>query len=968
MQQAHVFTIPADQPFALTLAQSLLADYGDDFVSLSQVQILLPNRRSCRTVAEAFLTARNGQPCLLPRLSPIGDINEDELALHDILDINNPDIPPAIAPLERQMVLGQLIQAQRPNLPPAQVFALSAQLAALIDDVHTEGLDWHNLEQLVPGELSHHWQITIDFLRIVFEHWPAILADRGLVDPAERRNLILQHYTDQLRSRKTTSRIIAAGSTGSIAATRDLLRTIAYLPQGSVILSGLDTTMPETEWASLTDTHAQFYLKNLIDHIGISRPDIAVWSGTKATKDVSPRTTFLQQCVSTASDPSLLAVKPQALDGILSVQATQPQQEARIVALKIRETVEDPSKSVLVVTSDRTLAQRIEAELGRWDIRVNDAAGLPFLQTRVGLWLDAVAGLLIPDSQAVALLSMLHHPFADLGYAPADYQFHVKWFERYILRGPRWQGGLADLVSVTQNRMTTIPLVHHEPLTVLATKIADAITTAQPQLQHTLSEWLEMHLQLAETLAATDSKSGAEIVWHGDSGETAAQLLQDLRLHAPLNTKLMTASAYRDFIAHYLKRQTYRPRYPLHPRINILGPIEARLQHADLVILAGLNETVWPRETPHDPFMSQPMRQQFGLAPFARRIGQSALDFYLLAHAPNIFITYSATREGTSVAPARWLQQMQVVLQKHKLQLATDGIDWIELADSMDAPEQITPGTRPAFSPPLSARPRQLSVSNLDQWRRDPYGLYARKILGLYLLEAPESDAAARDWGNVVHQMLDQFIGITPFSLANWQSKSRQALDALALPVDIWAQWHQRLNDIGFWLNEHQLVAGRGYTEITGRYTFNDLDFTVTGRADLVDVQDNQIVISDYKTGGAKRSGAQMLNGYAPQLPFLGLMAEQGGFSALPAKPVGALHYIEMTGKASEPITISKHDKNVSDMLKRNQALFARLIQQFNQPDTPYITQPHPKYINAFNDYAHLERVQEWSSAEGEDL
>lgn len=966
MQQAHVFTIPADQPFALTLAQSLLAEYGDDFVALSQVQILLPNRRSCRTLADAFLTARNGQPCLLPRMSPIGDINEDELALNDILDINNPDIPPAIAPLERQMLLGQLIQAQRPTLPPAQVFALSAQLSALIDDVHTEGLDWSNLEQLVPGELSHHWQITIDFLRILFEHWPTILAERGLVDPAERRNLILHYYTEQLRNNKTPTRIIAAGSTGSISVTRDLLKTISYLKHGSVILSGLDTTMPQSEWDQVGDTHAQFYLKTLIDHIGISRPDVKAWP-TSRKPDTSARTTFLQQCVSTASDPAELKIKPEALHGIHLVQAAQPQQEARIVALKIRETVEDPTKSVLVVTADRTLAQRIEAELGRWDIRVNDAAGLPFLQTRVGLWLDAVAALFIPDSQAVALLSMLHHPFAGLGYAPNDYHFHVKWFERYILRGPRWQGGLKDLITVTQQRISDIPLVHHEPLMALATTIAHAIQAAQPQQQHTLSEWLDMHLQLAESLAATDSKTGAEIVWHGDSGETAAQLLQDLRLHAHLNTKPMTATAYRDVMAHYLKRQAYRPRYPLHPRINVLGPIEARLQQADLVILAGMNETVWPRETPHDPYMSQPMRQQFGLAPFARRIGQSALDFYLLSHAPRLFITYSATRDGTSVAPARWLQQMQVVLDKHKLHLSSDSLDWVQLADSMDAPEQITPGTRPTFAPPLSARPRQLSVSNLDQWRRDPYGLYARKILGLRLLEPPENDAAARDWGNVVHQMLDLFINVTPFSLADWQSKSRQTLDALALPVDIWAQWHQRLNDIGFWLNEHQLVQGRGYSEINGRYVFDGLDFTVTGRADLVDVQDNAIVISDYKTGGAKRSGAQMLNGYAPQLPFLGLMAERGGFSGLPNKPVTELRYIDITGKAREPIVINKHDKNVSDMLARNQALFARLIQQFDQADTPYITQPHPKYINAFNDYAHLERVQEWSGADGED-
>lgn len=968
MHQAHVFTIPADKPFALTLAQSLLDAYGDDFVALSQVQILLPNRRSCRTVAEAFLAARQGQPCLLPRLSPIGDINEDALALSDILDSSNPDIPPAIAPLERQMVLGQLIQQQRPTLPPAQVFALSAQLANLIDDVHTEGLDWHNLEELVPGDLSHHWQITIDFLRILFENWPLILAERGLVDPAERRNLILHHYTDQLRRNPPTHPIIAAGSTGSIAATRDLLKTIAYLDQGSVILSGLDTDLPAADWDHLPDTHAQFYLKNLIDHIGVSRPDVAQWPRTDRQPPLSARTIFLQQCVGTTHDQALPQITQNALEGVSYVQATQPQQEARIVALKIRETVEDPEASVLVVTADRTLAQRIEAELGRWDIRVNDSAGVPYLQTRVGLWLDSVAALMIPDSQAVALLSMLHHPFAALGYAASDYARHVKWFERYILRGPRWQGGIADLMAVTQHRMTNIPLVHHEPLLGLATTLVTSLRNLHIQHQHTLAEWLEMHLRLSEDLATTATQSGAERVWHGDSGEGAAQILQDLRLHASLNTKLMSAEAYRDFIRHYLQHQAYRPRHPLHPRINILGPIEARLQQADVVILAGLNENVWPRETPHDPFMSQPMRRQFGLSPFARRIGQAALDFYLLGHAPRLIITNSRMRDGASSAPARWLQQMQVVLDTHAIRLSGDGVDWAQLADSLDAPDQVTPGQRPSFAPPVSARPRQLSVTNLDQWRRDPYGLYARKILGLRLLEAPESDAAARDWGDVVHRMLDQFIGVADFALQAWQTHARQILDSLALPADIWTQWHQRLNDIGFWLSENQLVDGRGYTEINGRYDFEGLNFRVIGRADLVDVQNEGIVISDFKTGGAKRSFPQMLSGYAPQLPFLGLMAEQGGFANLPVKPITALRYVEMTGKAREPVTISAHNKQMAEVLTRNRTLFTRLIQQFDQADTPYITQPHPKYLNPFNDYAHLERVQEWSSADGEDV
>jgi ATP-dependent helicase/nuclease subunit B len=958
----NVFTIPPELPFALTLAQSLLDEYGDDFVALSQVRILLPNRRSCRAVANAFLAAQNGKPILLPCLFPIGDVNEDELSLMDVFDTPDRDIPAAIAPLERQMILGRLIQQQRPTLPPAQVYTLSAQLGALIDDVHTEGLDWNQLGDLVPADLAQHWQITIEFLSILFENWPHILAERGLIDPADRRNRVLAHYADMLRRETTGTRIIAAGSTGSIPATRDLLRTIAYLPHGQIILSGLDTHMPQTAWDTVPETHAQFYLKTLLDHIGISRPQVQLWPAY-ATDNTS-RSQFLQRCVTTHTDDTR-SVAPQAIDRLDIIEATQPQQEAKVVALKIREALKQPDTTILVVTPDRTLGQRITAELGRWDVRVNDAAGTLFLQTQLGLWLQATATLFMPNAQAVALLSMLHHPLAGLGYAAKDYVRNVRWFERYVLRGPRWQGSLTDLVTVTQTRIANIAAEHQAPLLDLAQRIVQPLQERTRQPQHTLLEWLDAHLQLAQQLAATDTASGETRVWQTDVGEDLAIALQDLRVHADLNPTLMHAEHYVDFITKYLRMHTYRPRYPLHPRINILGPIEARLQAADLVILCGLNESVWPRETPHDPFMSQPMREAFGLSPFARRIGQAALDFYLLAHSRRVVLTYSAMRDGTQVAPARWLQQMQVVAQQQDITLP-NGRDWIALSEQMDAPPLITPQDRPRFAPPLVARPRQASISDLDVWRRDPYAFYAKKILRLYALDNPEEDAAARDWGTVVHDLLDEAMRQPTFNITAWQTKSRQKLDSLALPVDLWVQWQQRLQDIGYWLNQNTLTEGRTYSEINGTYKFDSLNFTVTGRGDLLDVVGNDIIISDYKTGGAARSKNELLSGYAPQLPFLGLMAEQGGFGGITPKNVTQLRYIGITGKAAEPVTVRSYDSDVKTMLSRNQTHYARLIQHFDMAGSAYIAQPHPGHTNRHNDYAHLERVQEWSHAEGD--
>ena len=965
--KAHLYTIPAHLPFARRLAQGLLDQYGHDMTALSEIEILMPNRRSCRTLHEAFLAIRDGAPCLLPRLSPIGDVDEDDVMLADIFDDGFRDIPPAIPPLERQMLLMQLIAKQRPDVPPAQLFNLSVQLAQLIDHVHTEGIDWATLGDLVPSDLAQHWQITVEFLGILFDYWPAILNERGLIDGADRRNRLLRAKAQSLRNGKSKHPVIAAGSTGSIPATRDLLKTIAYLPNGQVVLSGLDHAMPETEWDEIDNTHAQFYLKHLLDHIGVSRPQVKSWPGLKeleaAQLKAPPRTVFLQHCVATTTASSPKRLDKEALNGLEQAMGAQAQQEARIVALHVREAMEKPDQNVLVVTPDRTLAQRITAELGRWDIAVNDAAGQPLSDTRIGTWLQVTAALASPNSQALCLLAMLHHPFAGLGYAHGDYRHAATLFEKYILRGPPWRGGVPNIITITQERLPQSHARNHPVLTGFAARLHDILQDMSLVPQRRLQDWLSLHLSIAEQLAATEQQPGAARLWAGEDGEMAADVLRDLMAQAHQHPPLMDALDYADFISAYLMRQTFRPRYPLHPRIHILSPVEARFQTASLVILAGLNEGLWPRETPYDPFMSQPMRQSFGLPPFSRRIGQAALDFYLLSHAQNVLLTHSATQDGAAIAPSRWLQHMQIVLQQHDLPRLDQSSGWADLAQRLDYPERVTPQERPRFAPPLSARPRRLSISDLDLWRRDPYGLYARKILRLRKLEPPENEAAARDWGNIVHHLLEEFGAKRPFPFADWLRKAQSLIERASLPADIAVQWRQRLDNIGRWLEGQPVASDRTYTEIDGTYKFPDLDFTVTGRADRIDVTGDNAVIIDYKTGQSP-SWPQVKSGYAPQLPFLGLMLQQQSFASIAATTIDGFEYWSPKGTLPKPVEIAQKTDDISDILERNRALYARMIGMFDQADTPYITRPHPKHVNRYNDYDHLERVQEWASSE----
>ena len=217
----RVFTIPSGVPFADALAAGLIArarndSGGVDPLALSRMTLLLPNRRAARAMADAFLRradAGGGIPgggLLLPKLQPIGEPDEDAQTISELGlgESNAADLAPAIGGLRRQMLLAQLIhrspQARLVEgggpMPFDQAIRLASELARLIDQVATERLDFSRVRDLAPAD-SVYWQLTVRFLDLVQEHWPQIVAAEGALDPAERRNLLLERQCAQWRAR-----------------------------------------------------------------------------------------------------------------------------------------------------------------------------------------------------------------------------------------------------------------------------------------------------------------------------------------------------------------------------------------------------------------------------------------------------------------------------------------------------------------------------------------------------------------------------------------------------------------------------------------------------------------------------------------------------------------------------------------------------------------------------------------------
>jgi ATP-dependent helicase/nuclease subunit B len=971
----RVYSIAAGTPFVDALAAGLLARHGDDPLTLSSVLVLLPTRRACRSLREAFLRRGGGQPMLLPAMRPLGDVDEDELTLSAADQL---DLPPAIPELRRLLLLTRLVQSRGEHADPAQAARLAAELARLLDQIETERLGFAALADLVPQDFAEHWQITLDFLKILTENWPKILDAEGMLDPADRRNRLLAATARRWQVDPPDHPVYAAGSTGSIPATAELLRTVAYLPQGAVILPGFDAAMDADSWAALADdpAHPQFGMKQLLAGMLVDRAEVEPWSAPSIAAAVPGRAALIREALRPAATTdawsSAPAIDAGALDGIARIDAAGPREEAEIIALLLREALETPGRTAALVTPDRDLARRVAATLRRWNVAIDDSAGVPLADTPPGALLRLSAAMLASEAAPVPLLAALKHPLAAGGGARDDFRRSVRRLERKVLHGPRPAPGFAGIKAALHDRQDKDSEALSRWLDRLAAR-AEPLAALLRAPSVPLPDMLAAHVAFAEWLAAADD---GVTLWAGDAGEAIADFVAELAQAADAAAP-MPGAAWPGLLDVLLSGRAVRPRYGLHPRLAIWGPLEARLQQADLLILGGLNEGTWPADPGADPWMSRPMRARFGLPPLERRIGLAAHDFQQAVMAREVVLTRAEKVEGAPTVPSRWLLRLETLLQGMERTFdparAAKLRQWQSKLDEPRSGITIQP---PAPMPPVSVRPRELSVTRIETWVRDPYAIYARHILKLQPLEPLDADPGAAERGTIIHLALEEFVRAYPDVLpadaaARLTEIGRQAFgQALARP-GVRAFWWPRFLDIVAWFIADENVRradgtrtlvteGRGAMELAGSAG----RFLLTAKADRIDRDaSGRLIILDYKTG-MPPSEPQIASGLAPQLPLEAAIALAGGFENVPAAEIAELAFVRLRG-GSEPgerIPLKKHSP--AELAARAVAGLTKLVTMFDRAGTPYRSRPRPQFIGRFGEYDHLARVKEWSAGE----
>ncbi len=1008
---ADVYTIPPHRDFVAALARGLLDRFGDTPEGLAPVLVLLPTRRACRTLREAFLRQSGGAPMLLPRMHPIGDVDEDDLALSAGEDLPPEDkssfeAPPAIAELKRQLLLARLILERERDASAEQAVLLAQALARLLDRAQTERLSFDRLAELAPAELSAHWQQTLDFLKIVTEAWPAILAGDGLIDPAARRNLLLERLQERWAQFPPNHPVIAAGSTGSIPATADLLARVAALPHGQVVLPGLDRHLDTQSWSAVEadEGHPQFGLARLLQRLDIRREDVRDWpepaeeDGTARCEAPPARVRLVAEALRPAETTEAWARKPLDGDTLAAalgpdfgrVVCRDPGEEARVIALAFRRTLDTPGKTATLVTPDRELGRRVAAEMQRWGVRVDDSAGMPLAATPPASFLLLLARTVEDDLAPNGLLALLKHPLCAAGQAVAETRRQARALERAALRGPRPPAGIEGL----QRRLAAArddPFGPEAPVceaaAALVERLAGLLDPLLPGDRHDrgLPDHLGALCGVAAGLAATPEDPAGRGLWAGDAGEALARFIAEL---ADASAIVAPASLYdpldngASLLATLMLGRVVRPRYGAHPRLAIQGPLEARLHHADLTILGGMNEGTWPPEAPVDPWMSRPMRQQFGLPSPERRTGLSAHDFAQAFCAPEVIVTRSEKVEGSPTVASRWLQRLDTVLEgaldpEALLRIRNRDRALVSLARLLDRPQQVRSCARPMPRPPLAARPRKLSVTQIEKWLRDPYTIYARYILRLAPLDEIDADPGALDRGIVLHDVFEAFVRdfpagpLPPDALSKLKALGRERFMSLARSPGVAALWWPRFERAAeaFVAVEagRRAAIGNSHVEVTGRIEIPAPAgrFTLTGKADRIDLfRDGSAEILDYKTGSLPKK-ADVDSGFNPQLALEGLILRRGGFEGVPqVADVEALTYWQIGGGRRPLVAREAGNEAPADLIAAAERGLSRLVAAYDDPGKAYAARPASAWALAYNDYEHLARIREWALAE----
>lgn len=972
-----LFGVPCGANYPAAIANGLLTRLqGEPPELLAKTEIFVNTSRMKKDIQAAFDT---GRALFLPKIRLLTELGQEPGFM---------DLPLPASSLRRRLELSQLVRhflRQEPQFAiRSSVFDLSDSLAQLLSEMQDEGVTPDDIRNLTVQDASGHWQKSLQFLSIIFEFFGPDAARAPSLE--DRSKLVVDRLEATWAKNPPDHPILVAGSTGSRGTTARFMSLVARLPKGAVILPGVDFDMPLALWSAIrTPDHAaiehpQERTARMAERLGISPGEIQRWDQTEPPNAIRNRLISLSLRPAPVTDqwmregPAFTDVAQAARDLTL-LEAPDMRLESNAVALILRHAAETGKRAALI-TPDRDLARRVTALLDRWDISPDDSAGIPLNQTPPGRLLRHVVGFLGRNLSAEDLLVLLKHPLSARGADDEETRgYHLLWtreLEVHLRRhGPAFpirDDLLRWAIKSGENKDDKDARYHW---TGWVSDLLEEFSTAsdRPMAEH-LNQLVTLTSKLVK---GPDGGEEAEL-WAQNAGREALRVVRNLQQEAE-HAGALSVLEFADLFRAVLGRGIARDLSPKHPEVMIWGTLEARAVTADLVVLGGLNESIWPQAVGQDPWFSRDMRRQAGLLSPEQSTGLAAHDFQQAIGAPEVVITRAKRDSEAETVASRWVIRLTNLMagmsdegREALAEMRQRGERWIALAEALDRPEfTVKPAHRPSPRPPLAARPRQLSVTRIETLIRDPYDIYASRILRLNKLDPLSRDPDVRERGTALHAIMEAYlsqVGDEPFdaALARFLTVAEDVLEREVAWPSARRVWLGRIRRIAEDLirRERALMAEGAPVgiEAKGAMHLPEVDFSLTCKADRIDrLEDDTFAIYDYKSGSPPSE--KQTRHFNIQLHLETMMMEEGRFEGVPMGPVSKIAYLGLGTKLTDT-TLPIEPGETAAIRKR----LTDLITAYDAEDQGYSARRMMASVRFTTDFEHLSRYGEWTDSD----
>lgn len=941
-----IYHIPAEKNFLETLYQGIIERFSDS--ALEKLHIFLPNKQSCYALTKIFFDKLSlNEARLLPKIIPLGEISDlSTLEDFESISANNYSLPHPISLEEQKLLIFKLIREKAAcnSMPLKNILLLSDSLVKAILKLRTDNVPLNKIFEIIKPDASVHLNLYHELLRCLAQEWPDYLKKNHIIDIAEYHNLFIDNLiADQ---KIEASKIIIAGSTGSISATRKLMHYV-HNQKGCVVLHNFDCNKKQY-WNSIDENHPNYCLKELLSFMDVNPTSITNWSKgnnqKSYTNDVldifAPAEEALKWGRAVYFDKKIELIEVQDIN-----------QEAFSIAVRVKEILDTNThaKIGIITPSDKKIL-RLEQYLSLLEIDYKNDRGIFIRDTDEFQYISLLKKFISERFLPKNLLAILKNKFTNLRISRSQLNAQIEILEKQYLRK----------ICNYQNLNSLISSIKEEPLKNLLQEFKQAISALHIKT-NSLSEFTKFLIQTLNSLGRSAKQPN---FWDASIGQKLFEILSSMVCVYDKKFTYKDDNIF-DIFLDTLASQKIFINENSEAKTILTSPIESRLMNFTHVILTDFNENCWPPKSAVDPWFNRETDAALGLKHEILRSSLAAHDFASLINQQNIIITRSLRDEDGQTSPSQWLERIklyQAAVKRNFLEVNTDVIQKCKNVFKSNITNKYFPKEP---SPPIAIRPRELSVTQIEKLMRDPYSIYAQKVLGLKKLQEVDKEIDQADFGNFIHDSIDEFnktiqIGADFLDqlIAVGQSKLRKYASNRPIVQKIW--WPRYLQIAKWYSNFETLRRQKNckiLSESEGHIIFNTSTgpFKLKAKADQLEINQNKVTVIDFKTG-VLPSHIDIVSGFSPQVTLEGLIAQNGGFSE--EHKVEKLIYIQFsTGKDfGKILEIKEPIKRISEAKTNIQ----ELINLYINGNTPFLICPYLEKAPIYSDYKYLERIEEW--------